>query len=64
MTDPGRIHSGAVRALSTVILFLGAVVLIRTIAEGGGPLSLGFLLGIAMIAVGAARLYLAQRMRP
>jgi hypothetical protein len=53
-----------VRALSTVILFLGAVVLIRTIAEGGGPLSLGFLLGIAMIAVGAARLYLAQRMRP
>jgi hypothetical protein len=44
------------------MLGLGAAVLIKTIAAGGGPLSVGILLGIAFIAVGAGRLWLASRM--
>ena len=33
-----------------------------TLANGGGPLSTGFLLGIAFIAVGAGRLWVNARM--
>jgi hypothetical protein len=62
MTSPERVYSGSVRALSVVMLGLGAVILIKTIAAGGGPLSIGILLGIAFVAVGAGRLWLASRM--
>jgi hypothetical protein len=62
MTTPERAYAGSVRALSVVMLGLGAAVLIKTIAAGGGPLSVGILLGIAFIAVGAGRLWLASRM--
>jgi hypothetical protein len=62
MTSPERVYSGSVRALSVVMLGLGAVILVKTIAAGGGPLSIGILLGIAFVAVGAGRLWLASRM--
>ena len=62
MTSPERVYSGSVRALSLVMLGLGAVILVKTIAAGGGPLSIGILLGIAFVAVGAGRLWLASRM--
>jgi hypothetical protein len=62
MTSPERIYGGSVRALSVVMLGLGVVILVKTIAAGGGPLSIGILLGIAFVAVGAGRLWLASRM--
>ena len=62
MTSPERVYSGSVRALSVVMLGLGAVILVKTIAAGGGPLSIGILLGIAFVPVGAGRLWLASRM--
>jgi len=42
-----------------VLLALGLLILVSTFAHGGGPLSLGTLLGIAFLAVGAARLWLS-----
>ena len=33
-----------------------------TLANGGGPASVGFLMGIAFLAVGAGRLWIASRM--
>ena len=62
MTSPERIYGGSVRALSIVMLGLGVVILVKTIASGGGPLSLGIMLGIAFLAVGAGRLWVASRM--
>ena len=62
MTSPERVYAGSVRALSFVLLGLGAVILVKTIAGGGGPLSVGILLGFAFVAVGAGRLWLASRM--
>ena len=62
MTSPERVYSGSVRALSLVMLGLGAAIVVKTIASGGGPLSIGILLGIAFVAVGAGRLWLASRM--
>jgi hypothetical protein len=52
-------HQHAVRAFSLVFLGLGVVILVSTFANGGGPLSIGTLLGVAFLAVGAARLWLS-----
>ena len=41
---------------------IGLVVLVVTLANGGGPASVGVLLGIVFVAVGAGRLWLATRM--
>jgi len=38
------------------------VILVATLAAGGGPLSVGFVMGIAFLAVGAGRLWAASRM--
>ena len=62
MTSPERVYAGSVRILSVVMLGLGAAILIKTIASGGGPLSIGVLLGIVFMAVGVGRLWLASRM--
>ena len=52
-------HQRSVRLLSFVLLALGLLILVSTFAHGGGPLSLGTLLGVAFLAVGAARLWLS-----
>lgn len=52
-------HRQAVRLFSFLMLVLGAAILISTFANGGGPLSVGFLLGVAFLAVGAARLWMS-----
>ena len=63
MASPERIYRGSVRAFSVVFIALGLVVLAVTLAAGGGPLSVGVLMGVAFIAVGAGRLWAASRMR-
>jgi len=57
-----RIYQGAVRAFSIAMVAIGLGVLVVTLANGGGPASLGFLLGIAFLGVGAGRLWLGSRM--
>jgi hypothetical protein len=49
--------------MSIVMLGLGVAILVLTFAGGGGPLSIGVLLGIAFVAVGAGRLWMASRMK-
>ncbi|TMK57895.1 MAG: hypothetical protein E6G51_05100 [Actinobacteria bacterium] len=56
-----RFYHGAVRAFSLAFLAIGIVVLVVTLANGGGPASVGFLLGIAFILVGAGRLWIGTR---
>ena len=63
-SSPERLYRGSVRALSLVMLGLGVAILGLTLASGGGPLSLGILLGLAFVAVGAGRLWLVSRMKP
>jgi hypothetical protein len=62
MASPERIYRGSTRAFSIVLVGLGLVILATTIAAGGGPLSVGVLLGFAFVAVGAGRLWLSARM--
>ena len=54
-------YQGAVRAFSAGFVAIGLLLLVVTLANGGGPLSVGFLLGLAFLAVGALRLWLATR---
>ena len=63
MASPEGIYHGSVRAFSVVFIVIGVAVLVVTLAGGGGPLSVGFLMGLAFIAVGAGRLWAASRMR-
>ena len=52
-------YARSVQVLSFAFLALGVAILASTLAHGGGPLSLGVLLGVAFLAVGAARLWLS-----
>jgi hypothetical protein len=61
MASRQRIGSNGTKVLSSVILALGVVIVVRTLAAGGGPASVGVLLGAVFVAIGAARLYLASR---
>jgi hypothetical protein len=63
VSAPERIYRGSVRALSLIMLGLGAAILVLTVAGGGGVVSLGVLMGIAFLGVGAGRLWLASRMK-
>ena len=54
-------YQRTVRGLAIVFLALGLALLATTLANGGGPASVGVLIGIAFLAVGAARLWLAAR---
>jgi len=53
------VYGRSVQILSLIFLGLGLLILVSTFAHGGGPLSLGTILGVAFLAVGAARLYLS-----
>ena len=57
-----RVYRGAVRAFSLAMVAIGLAVLVVTLANGGGPASLGFLIGLAFVGIGAARLWLGSRM--
>jgi hypothetical protein len=57
-----RLYRGAVRAFSLAFVAIGLAVLLVTLAAGGGPVSVGVLMGVAFIAVGAGRLWVGTRM--
>ncbi len=62
MASPERIYRGSVRAFSIVFLAIGLLLLAVTLVNGGGPLSVGVLMGLAFAAVGGGRLWAASRM--
>jgi hypothetical protein len=47
--------------LSGLMVLLGLAIVARTIAEGGGPLAAGVVLGLLFVAAGAGRLWLERR---
>jgi hypothetical protein len=61
MPDPRRVRHSSTLVFSTLMIVIGIVLLVRTIAEGGGVASTGLLLGVLFVAAGAGRLYLQSR---
>jgi hypothetical protein len=51
----------ATRVFAVTIIGFGIAILGVTLAQGGGPLSTGFLLGLLFTGLGAGRLYLTFR---
>ena len=56
-----RAYHGAIKASSAAFAVIGVLLLVVTLANGGGPLSIGFLMGILFVAVGIGRLWIASR---
>jgi hypothetical protein len=63
MAAPDQLYRGVTRLFSVVIIGFGVAIVIVTLVSGGGPLSVGMLLGVLFTALGAGRLYLSLRAR-
>lgn len=61
MAPSQGIGTTGTRILAPLIAALGLLIIIRTLAAGGGPFSIGVLLGLVFLAIGAGRLYLSLR---
>ena len=61
MSERERVYHRVTLVFSVAILGFGLAAVVRTIAAGGGPTSLGILIGALFIALGLARGYLAVR---
>lgn len=60
MASQGFGTSGT-RLLAPLIALIGAAIVVRTLAAGGGIASAGVLLGAVFVAIGLGRLYLSLR---
>jgi hypothetical protein len=56
-----QMYSSSTRVLSIAMILIGLVLIVRTLAAGGGAIATGIVLGVLFVAAGAARLYLQLR---
>jgi multisubunit Na+/H+ antiporter MnhB subunit len=61
MPDPRQLHRSSTRVLSLAMIVIGILLVVRTLAAGGGGLALGLILGVLFVAAGGARIYLQTR---
>ncbi len=61
MPDPRDLHRASTRVLSIVMIVIGVVLVVVTVANGGGPIAMGVLMGVLFVAAGGARMYLDRR---
>lgn len=61
MPDGRGLHRNATLVLSAAMIVIGIAMIVRTLGAGGGPLALGFVLGVLFAAAGAGRLYFTWR---
>jgi hypothetical protein len=57
---PREIQRTATRILSSIMVVLGVLIVVLTIANGGGPVSLGTVLGVLFVLAGVMRLRLER----
>jgi len=53
--------SGVSQVLSALMVVIGVAIVIRTLAEGGGALAFGLIVGLLFVAAGLGRLYVERR---
>ncbi len=63
MPDPRDVHRAATRVLSAIMVVIGVLLLVLTFAGGGGPISLGTILGVLFLLAGIMRLRLERSPR-
>jgi hypothetical protein len=63
MSKQQQLRRSYTRVMSVILVVLGVVLVVRTIAAGGGVAAAGVLLGILFVLAGVGRLYLQYRGR-
>jgi hypothetical protein len=58
---PEETYHRAILGFSLVFVVIGLALLVSTLANGGGPASIGFLMGILFVAVGIGRFWISSR---
>lgn len=61
MPDGRGVHRALTLLLSAAMVAIGLAMLVRTLGGGGGPLTLGVVLGLLFVAAGAGRFYVTWR---
>ena len=61
MPEPRDVHRAGSLVLSAAMVGLGVVMLVVTLAGGGGPLALGVILGVLFVVAGGGRLWLTWK---
>lgn len=61
MREGRGIHRILTLLLSALMALLGVAIVAVTLQNGGGPLTLGFLLGVLFTLAGAGRFYITWR---
>lgn len=56
-------HAASTSVMSIVIFVIGVVLTVRTIADGGGGVATGVILGVLFMAAGAGRFYVGWTRR-
>jgi multisubunit Na+/H+ antiporter MnhG subunit len=54
------VYAQSAKTLGVLLMVIGAVMVVSTLARGGGLLALGVVLGVLFVVLGAARLRLAR----
>ena len=62
MMRSGGAYDRIVRGLSGIYIAIGLVLIVLTIARGGTPISIGFLMGFAFVAIGVGRIWFQRSM--
>jgi hypothetical protein len=55
-----RAYLASTRALSALLVLVGAAMIASALARGGGSLALGVVLGVCFVGAGAGRLWLSR----
>jgi hypothetical protein len=53
-------YLASTRVMSAILIVLGVAMLVSTLARGGGPLAFGVVIGVALVGLGAGRLWLSR----
>ena len=64
MAARDQLYRAVSRLFAVIILGFGLAILVVTLVNGGGVLSIGILLGLVFTGLGAGRLYLSTRAGP
>jgi hypothetical protein len=59
-----RAYRESTRVVGAIICLLGIVIVVVTLARGGGPLALGVVVGVVFAVLGALRVVIANRLTP
>jgi hypothetical protein len=55
------LYGSATLVLSSLVALIGVAIVVRTLADGGGPVAQGVLIGLLFVLAGAGRAWMAWR---